>query len=98
MNYLTLIRLFGGPLGQLANKAIFAGGGALTAWAASKGMDQNMVAGIVGPLMIAASTIVDMMLGTQTAKIQSVNADDSNGVKVVRADAAGTPVNRPLAP
>jgi len=89
----SILAMFSGPLGQLLLTGITAGGAILTTWMVKQGVDPSSAGVIVTGLVSALSGAVQVMTGTRTAQIISVNTTD-NGVRVVpatEAKAAGIP-------
>jgi hypothetical protein len=91
---LTILNMFSGPLGGLAEKGILA----LVTYLFASGHINGDAGGVAAALYAAFSAVFTAVTRSQTAKIQSVNAAD-NGVVVVpqaRASTMGlSPVNTP---
>ena len=85
---LSLLAMFAKPLGTAVNHAITIGAASVTAWAVSKGADVGVVTPIVAGFVVALSTTVNVLASTQSVNIGVINADQSNGIRVVSSAAA----------
>lgn len=91
-----ILKMFSGPLSQMAEKAIFAG----VLWLLTKGnLDTGSATQIAASIYAVFSLLFSAITGTQTLKFASVN-DANNGAVVVAASdarAAGIqPVTTPV--
>lgn len=84
--------MFAKPLGSFVNKSIAAAAASAITYSASKGNPIGDVTGVVGALALAASYGVSMLASSQGVKIDVLNADQNNGVKVVRDNNANANV------
>ncbi len=100
MNWLSLLGIFAKPLGAAINNAISAGAGAAILWSTQHGIDSGIATPVIGALTLAISTAISGFAATQGVQIPVINADKTNGVRVVNsndAKAAGLPKqNAPL--
>lgn len=90
----TLLTLFAKPLGNAINNAIAAGAGAVIAYGTAKGVSTDISVPVVGAFVLALSTLISGFAATQGVQIPIINADQTNGVRVVdssKADMAGLP-------
>jgi hypothetical protein len=81
---LAILNTFAGPIGGLVEKGIF---GAVV-YALGKGWITGDAAGIAATLYAAVSTLFTSVIGTQTAKAQSIVETQGNGITVVPKQAA----------
>lgn len=93
--YVGLLSLFATPLGSMINKGIaFASASAVT-WTVSKGLPADSAVAIFGALGGVVSTAISALAATQGIKIAVINADDTNGVKVVPVSSPTPSVDSP---
>jgi len=99
MNWLFLLNMFSGPVGQLLTTGLTVASGAFVAWQVSKGVPADAASNIAGGLFSSIGVAINVLTGTQIAKIQSVNST-ANGVRVVDTEQAKRasipPINVPL--
>lgn len=76
---LTILNMFAGPIGGLLEKGILA----LVMWALGRGYIAGDAAGIAASIYGAISVIFTSVVGTQTAKAQSIVETQGNGITVV---------------
>ena len=81
---LSILNMFAGPIGGLVEKGIFG----LVVYAIGKGWLQGDAAGIAATLYAAFSAVFTSVVGTQTAKAQSIVDTQGNGITVVPKQAA----------
>lgn len=81
---LAILNMFAGPIGGLVEKGLFG----LVVYAIGKGWIQGDAAGIAATLYAAFSTLFTSVVGTQTAKAQSIVDTQGNGITVVPKQAA----------
>lgn len=97
----SLLSLFAKPLGAAINNALAAGSAAVVLWSAKQGFDGGIVTPIVGAVVNLISVTIAGLAATQGVQIPLINADQTNGVRVVSdrvADLANVPaVNAPKA-
>lgn len=96
MNWVTLLGIFSKPLGALINKGITAAAAAVIAYSVGHGNPLGDVSNIVAAVAVAVSTLITAIASTQGIQIQAINADQTNGVKVVNSNSASPSVNGPL--
>lgn len=88
---ISLFDTFSGPIGGLVEKGILAA----VMWALGKGYLAGDAAGIAASIYGAVSALFTAVTKSQTGKIQAINNDSGNGVKVVPVSAPGPTVNAP---
>ena len=88
MPWTMLLGFFAKPLGAAINNLLQAGAAAVIAWAATKGIDAGVTTPIVAGVVGAISLTISSLAATQGVQIPIINADTSNGVRVVASDAA----------
>jgi len=88
MSWTMLLGLFAKPLGAAINNALTAGSAAVLAWSATKGIDQGIAVPIVAGIVNVISIALSGLAATQGVQIPIINADTTNGVRVVSSDAA----------
>lgn len=81
---LSILNMFAGPIGGLVEKGLFG----LVVYAIGKGWLQGDAAGIAATLYAAFSAVFTSVIGTQTAKAQSIVDTQGNGITVVPKQAA----------
>lgn len=82
-----------GPLAGTVEKACLAA----VMYAAGKGwIPGDQVVTVAAALYLVVSTTLTAMTNTESAKIQAINANPDNGVKVVRETAAAPLVDTPM--
>lgn len=96
MNWMFFIGLFAKPLGAMINNALSAGSAAVIAYGASKGFDSGMTTPIVSAVVLGLSQTISALASTQGVTIPIINADTTNGVKVVAANSPAPAVNAPI--
>lgn len=96
MNWLSLLSIFAKPLGAVVNKGIAAAAAAVLGYSAAKGNPLGDVTPIVSALALGVSTIISGFAASQGVQIPIINADQTNGVKVVASTSASPTVNGPL--
>lgn len=89
----TIVSLFAAPLGNLINKGITVGSTAVVVWAVSKGVPDGVIAPLVASVVLAISTVISGFASSQGIQIPIINADTTNGVKVVSEDSKSPAVN-----
>jgi len=98
--WLTLVSMFAGPIGAMVNKGITIASASVVAYSRAKGDPLGDVSNVVAMIALAASTAISGFAATQGVQIPIINADQTNGVRVVvaaDAKAAGLPKqNAPL--
>lgn len=92
----TLIGLFAAPLGAVINKGIAIGAAAVIAFSVGKGNPLGDISNIVAALAVGLSTLISGFAASQGIQIPIINADTSNGVKVVAASNPAPAVNAPI--
>lgn len=95
MNWLSMFSVFAKPLGAMINNAISAAAGATVVYAANKGISADITTPIVASIAFAISSAISAFAATQGVQIPIINADPTNGVKVVSSKAAAPAVNEP---
>lgn len=90
---LPFLKMFATPLGSFINKSLASAAAAVVGYSAAKGNPLGDVTPVVSMLTVAASTVISMLAATQGVKIAVINADDTNGVKVVRQEVEAPAVN-----
>lgn len=88
---ISLFNNFAGPIGGLVEKGILAA----VVWAIGKGYIAGDGAVIAASIYGAVSAIFTAVTKSQTAKIVAINADATNGVKVVSESVSAPAVNAP---
>lgn len=83
MNFTFFLGLFAKPFGAMVNNAISAGAGAVVAYAATKGIGADITTPIVASIAFAISSAISAAAATQGVQIPVINADQTNGVRVV---------------
>lgn len=96
MNWVTLLGIFSKPVGALLNKAIASAAVAVIAYSVGHGNPLGDVSNIVSAVAVAISTIISGFAATQGIQIPAINADMTNGVRVVNSTSASPSVNGPL--
>ncbi len=81
---LAILNTFAGPIGGLVEKGILAA----VMYAMGKGWIAGDAAGIAATLYAAVSALFTSVVGTQTAKAQSIVETQGNGITVVPKQAA----------
>ena len=81
---LAILNTFAGPIGGLVEKGILAA----VMYAMGKGWIAGDAAGIAATLYAAVSALFTSVVGTQTAKAQSIVETQGNGITVVPKAAA----------
>lgn len=76
---LSILNTFAGPIGGLVEKGLFG----LVTYALGRGWIAGDAAGIAATLYAAISTLFTSIIGTQTAKAQSIVETQGNGITVV---------------
>lgn len=96
----TVLTLFAKPLGSAINNALAAGSAIVLGWAVKQGADAGVVTPIIAGVVNVISLAIAALANTQGVQIPIINADQTNGVRVVSArsaDAAGVaPVSAPV--
>ena len=86
----TLFNMFSGPISSLIEKAILSG----VMYMAGKGLlPMDSVAGVAAALYAATSAVFTGVTKSTTGKAMSLNADMTNGLKVVPTSTPGPAVN-----
>lgn len=93
MTFLPLLSLFAKPLGSIINKGIAAGAASVIGYSVAKGNPLGDVTPIVSMIALALSTAISGFAATQGVKIDVLNSDDTNGVKVVSAKSSSPAVS-----
>lgn len=96
MNWLSLIGIFAKPIGALINKGIAACAAAVIATSVAHGNPVGDITQVVAALALGVSTLISGLAATQGVQIPVINADQTNGVQVVKANSGGQVVNAPL--
>lgn len=100
MNWLTIVKLFSGPLGNIITTGMATASGAAITYAVQKGVAVETATAVVGAIGFIVATAINAATGTQIVQIQNVREDRTNGVTVVpvvEAVRAGiAPVNEPV--
>ena len=92
---LSILNTFAGPIGGLVEKGIFG----FVTYALGKGWISGDAAGIAATLYAAVSTLFTSVIGTQTAKAQSIVETQGNGITVVKkSDAVEASIPSVMAP
>jgi hypothetical protein len=91
--FLTIASMFAGPIGAMLNKGLAIGAASFVAWSTAKGLPLDSASNIAGLAVAAISTAISGVAASQGVQIPIINADTSNGVKVVRADASAQAVD-----
>lgn len=82
-----------GPIGGMLEKACLAA----VMYASGKGwIPGDQVAAVAAALYMLVSTTLTTLTNTESAKIQAINGNPDNGVKVVREAAAAPLVDTPM--
>ncbi len=97
MNWTSIIGIFAKPLGAIINKGLAAGAAAIIAWGAAKGWPMDSFTPLLSMIVLGISTAISGFAATQGVQIPIINADDSNGVKVVASTSPSPAVNAPAA-
>jgi hypothetical protein len=92
----TLVGMFAAPLGAIINKGITIAATAVIAYSAAKGNPIGDVTNIVMMLAVGLSTLISGFAASQGIQIPIINADPTNGVKVVAVNTPGLTVNAPI--
>lgn len=97
MNWTSIIGIFAKPLGAVINKGLAMASTAFVTWAVAKGLPLDSASALAGMVVMGLSTLVSGFAATQGVQIPVINADDTNGVKVVSANSPSPAVDAPLA-
>lgn len=92
-NWRSLVSLFAAPLGNIVNRGIAVASTAVITWSVSKGVPGDVVTPIVASIVLAVSTAIAAFATSQGIQIPLINADPTNGVKVVPQNANAQAVN-----
>lgn len=92
----TLIGMFAAPLGAIINKGITIAATSVIAYSVAKGNPLGDVSTIIAALAVGLSTLISGFAASQGIQIPIINADATNGVKVVEASASAPAVNAPI--
>ena len=92
----TLIGMFAAPLGAIINKGLSAGSAAIIAWGIAKGWPMGSFEPLLAMAVLAISTAISGFAATQGIQIPIINADNTNGVKVVADSTPAATVNAPV--
>jgi len=92
----TIVGMFAAPLGAIINKGIAMGAASVIAYSVAKGNPLGDVTNIVMMLAAGLSTLISGFAASQGIQIPIINADPTNGVKVVAQDSPAPVVNAPL--
>ncbi len=96
MDWKAILGYFAQPLGALINKGLAAGSAAIIAWGAAKGWPMGGFEQLLAAAVLAISTAISGWASTQGIKIDVINKDEANGVKVVAATSPSEAVNSPV--
>lgn len=100
MNWLTIVKLFSGPLGNIITTGMATASGAAITYAVQKGVAVETATAVVGAVGFIIATAINAATGTQIVQIQNVRENQTNGVTVVpvvEARRAGIPsVDQPI--
>lgn len=98
MNWLSIVSIFAKPLGAIINKGLAAGSAAFIGWTVAKGLPMESASGIASAVVLGISTIISGFAASQGVQIPIINADQTNGVVVVSAQAATHAGVKPVSP
>ena len=96
MDWKAMLGYFAQPLGALINKGLAAGSAALIAWGVAKGWPMGSIEPLLAMGVLAISTAISGWASTQGIKIDVINKDEANGIKVVAATSPSEAVNAPV--
>ena len=96
MDWKAILGYFAQPLGALINKGLAAGSSAIIAWGVAKGWPMGSIEPLLAMGVLAISTAISGWASTQGIKIDVINKDEANGVKVVAATSPSEAVNAPV--
>lgn len=96
MNWLAILGIFARPLGAIINKGIAAGAAAVIGYSVAKGNPLGDLTPVISAVALGVSTLISGLAATQGVQIPIINADMTNGVKVVASSAQAPTVNGPL--
>jgi hypothetical protein len=97
MNWLSLFKMFSGPLGSLVQTSLTTGAAAATAWAVAKGVPADSASVLVGAGVTAIGAIINLVTGTQAIAVSNIRSDPTNGITVVKASEARAKGVQPVA-
>lgn len=92
----NFIAMFAAPLGAVINKGIAIAATAAITWSVSKGNPLGDISNIVWALAVGLSTLISGFAASQGIQIPIINADTTNGVKVVADSTPAAAVNAPI--
>jgi hypothetical protein len=96
MNWTSILGVFAKPLGAVINKGLAMASAAFVDWAVAKGLPLDSATSLATIVVMGISTLISGFAATQGVQIPVINADDTNGVKVVSANSPSAVVNAPL--
>ncbi len=97
MNFASIFTVFAKPLGAVINKGLAMASSAFVGWAVAKGLPLDSAAALASMVVMGISTLISGFAATQGVQIPIINADETNGVKVVGASSPSPAVNAPAA-
>ena len=96
MDWKAILGYFAQPLGALINKGLAAGSAAIIAWGVAKGWPMAGFEQLLAAAVLAISTAISGWASTQGIKIDVINKDETNGIKVVSANSPSEAVSAPV--
>ena len=96
MDWKAILGYFAQPLGALINKGLAAGSAALIGYGVAKGWPMAGIEPLIATAVLAISTAISGWASTQGIKIDVINKDETNGVKVVSVNSPSEAVNAPI--
>jgi hypothetical protein len=96
MDWKAILVYFAQPLGSLINKGLAAGSAGIIAWGAAKGWPMSGIEPILAMTVLAISTAISGFAARQGIKIDVINKDETNGIKVVAATSPSEAVSAPV--
>jgi hypothetical protein len=95
MDWKAIVSVFASPIGAVINKGLAAGSAAFIGWATAKGLPADSATSIASMVVLGLSTVITGFASSQGIQIPIINADVSNGVKVVPMSSPTPSVNAP---
>ena len=96
MDWKAILGYFAQPVGALINKGLAAGSAALIGYGLKAGWPMGSIEPLIAMGVLAISTALSGWASTQGIKIDVINKDETNGVKVVPATSPSPAVNAPI--
>lgn len=93
--FLSIASMFAAPFGAMLNKGLAAGAAAFIGWSTAKGLPIDAASNLAAGAVLMLSTAISGLAASQGIQIPIINADPSNGVKVVPNTSPTPAVNSP---